>query len=101
MEEAKPAKSKKPTYTDSEGNGIKKNVAAYYHFVADKGAELKGMGLKSAEVSPKLSEMWKQLSKEDRAKYEELAAKDKVRGHMPTVPRLCLLRHLHGTSLAR
>ena len=95
------AKSKKPTYTDSEGNDIKKNVSSYFHFSAEKRAEVTATGLKGKEVTTKLGEMWKELSKEDRAKYEELAAKDKVRGHMPTVPRLCLLRHLHGTSLAR
>ena len=79
MEEAKPAKSKKPTYTDSEGNDIKKNVSSYFHFSAEKRAEVTATGLKGKEVTTKLGEMWKELSEEDKAKYEELAAKDKVR----------------------
>ena len=79
--EAKPAKSKKPTYTDSEGNDIKKNVSSYFHFSAEKRAEVtSATGLIHGKaVNSKLGEMWRELSKEDRAKYEELAAKDKVR----------------------
>ena len=77
--EAKPAKSKKPTYTDSEGNDIKKNVSSYFHFSAEKRAEVTATDLNYWSVNSKLGEMWKELSEEDKAKYEELAAKDKVR----------------------
>ena len=59
----------------------KKPQSSYFHFMNSKRGEVKEAdpSLKFGELTKKLTDMWKNLTPEEKQVYEDLAARDKER----------------------
>lgn len=89
------AMKEKKNFVDSNGEEIKKNQSAYFHFTAAKRADVKAEleeafssnvaageeGIKPSVtvIAKKMGELWKSLSAEEKEQYKTMAAADKVR----------------------
>jgi len=77
--EAKKTKAK--TAVKEEETKAKRGKSAYLFFCQEKRHELVEQGLGFGDIAKKLSAMWKELSPEDKAPYEEMSNLDKLRLH--------------------
>lgn len=73
----KPKKAKK----EEKKSTIKRNKNAYMFFVADKRADVvkENPDMQNKDIVRKLGDLWKELDKKSKAKYEKLAEADKER----------------------
>ncbi|KAI8915431.1 nucleosome binding protein, partial [Powellomyces hirtus] len=78
---SKPSSNKPPPKKKSKTDGPKRGLSAYLFFSNDKRSDVlaENPGMAVPEVSKKLGELWKAISAEDKAKYEEMATEDKQR----------------------
>jgi len=75
----KPKRAKKASKKDP--NKPKKNMSAYMFYCQERRPQMKkdNPELKFTEITKLISPEWKALSKDDKKKYDDLAAKDKER----------------------
>merc|ERR1719333_121218 len=77
FQDAKPSmKGKKGKKKPKDKNAPKRNLSAYFLFLAEFRTENPNLGL--TETSSKAGAKWKSLSETDRAPFAKQAAKDKV-----------------------
>ncbi|KIY91530.1 hypothetical protein MNEG_16434 [Monoraphidium neglectum] len=77
----KAEKKEKPAKKGKDPNAPKRPTGSYMYFSADKRGEVKEKNPSYAmgDIAKELGAMWKALSDEEKAKYEEMAKKDKER----------------------
>lgn len=80
------SKSKSPKKVKEEKDksskqqtGPKRAMTAYFYYLAAVREELTKKGFKGKEVSSEAAKMWKELQPNEKSKYEDMNAKDKIR----------------------
>ncbi|KAJ3020410.1 FACT complex subunit [Thoreauomyces humboldtii] len=79
--ESASSSSKAPAKKKAKKEGPKRGMTSFLYFSKDKRPEIlaDAPGLALPEVAKKLGELWKSVSQEEKAKYEEMAKVDKER----------------------
>merc|ERR1712189_104022 len=74
-------KKRKRKKKEKDPNQPKRNMSSYFHFCGEKRSDIKEdhPDATVGEVAKLLSAIWKELSETEKAKYEEMAKKDKER----------------------
>jgi structure-specific recognition protein 1 len=81
LKKAKDEKPKKAKKSKERENGVKRARSAYNFFCEEQRSKIvkDNPGVKPTDVMKLLGNLWKDISEDQKKKYEELAAKDKDR----------------------